>query len=73
MKCYICALAGKRTDAIATCIVCGIGLCENHLKREEIPMWTGETQTPETTLPETMPRILCYYCYEQLRPSFGGC
>jgi len=73
MKCYICNQTGKQTDAIAACIVCGIGLCSRHLKREEIPMWKGDERTPETTFPETMPRILCYYCFEQLRPQFGGC
>lgn len=28
MKCYICAEEGKSTDAVAMCIVCGMGLCK---------------------------------------------
>ena len=35
MKCYMCALEGKDTDALAICIVCGMGICKDHLIREE--------------------------------------
>lgn len=31
MKCYVCAKEGKDTEAIAICIVCGMGLCEDHI------------------------------------------
>ncbi len=38
MKCYICNKAGKETDAIAICIVCGIAVCEEHQIREQVPV-----------------------------------
>ena len=27
MQCYVCAKAGKQTEAVGICIVCGMGLC----------------------------------------------
>lgn len=36
MKCYMCALDGKDSDAVAICVVCGMGLCMDHVIREEI-------------------------------------
>ena len=38
MKCYICNKAGKETDAVAICIVCGIAVCMEHQIREQIPV-----------------------------------
>ncbi len=69
MKCYICKKAGKETDAVAICIVCGIAVCMEHQIREQVPVketykWgLGEE---EVTLPMPLPRILCTWCYEAL-------
>ena len=41
MKCYECAKAGKDTDAVGICIVCGRGVCKEHLLHEETPIWEG--------------------------------
>ncbi len=38
MKCYICAKEGRSSDAVAVCIVCGMGLCTEHAIREELEM-----------------------------------
>jgi hypothetical protein len=32
MKCYECAREGKDTDAVGICIVCGRGVCKEHLR-----------------------------------------
>ncbi|MBO8182836.1 MAG: DUF2180 family protein [Archaeoglobus sp.] len=64
MKCYICKEQGKDTDAVAICIVCGMGLCVNHLVREEIEIWEGGYPFPARKLEKTIPRILCPMCYE---------
>lgn len=69
MKCYICDQEGKATEAIAICIVCGIAVCRKHLIREQIPVtatykWgLGEEKV---TLPMSLPRILCEWCYQAL-------
>ena len=57
MKCYVCAKEGKDTEAIAICIVCGMGLCEDHIGHEELEVWTGGYPFPAEKLDETLPRI----------------
>ncbi|RLI75603.1 hypothetical protein DRO97_02925 [Archaeoglobales archaeon] len=63
MKCYICAEEGKETDAVAICIVCGMGLCMDHLVREEMEVWKGDYPFPSKKLKKTIPRIVCQVCY----------
>ena len=36
MKCYVCAKQGVDEDAVAICIVCGMGLCLGHAFKEEL-------------------------------------
>ena len=70
MKCYVCAKEGKDTEAIAICIVCGMGLCEDHIVHEELEVWTGGYPFPAEKLDETLPRILCQkmlQCYKSSR------
>ncbi|MBI5458322.1 DUF2180 family protein [Methanobacterium sp.] len=67
MKCYICAEEGKSTDAVAICIVCGMGLCMDHAIRQETEVWSGGYPFPAEKLKETLPRILCKYCYQALK------
>ena len=69
MKCYICSERGVDRDAIAVCIVCGMGVCREHLVREELAVmdifdWGMERE--KIVYPKTTPRILCIYCYEAL-------
>lgn len=64
MKCYICAKEGKDTDAVAICIVCGMGVCMDHLVREEVEVWEGGYPFPSKKLRKTVPRILCQICYD---------
>ena len=69
MMCYECNKLGKDTPAVAICIVCGMGLCPEHLVREELPVWQeviGGMGTVRQKLPETLPRILCAECYQAL-------
>jgi hypothetical protein len=63
MKCYVCAKEGEDSDAVAICIVCGMGLCVEHLVREEVEIWEGGYPFPSKKLKKTIPRILCQACY----------
>ena len=64
MKCYMCAKEGKDTDAVAICIVCGMGVCMDHLVREEVEVWEGGYPFPSKKLKKKVPRILCQVCYD---------
>ncbi len=69
MKCYICSEKGVQKDAVAICIVCGMGVCREHLVREELPVmeifdWGIERE--KIIYPKSLPRILCQYCHEAL-------
>jgi hypothetical protein len=63
MKCYVCAQEGRDTDAVAICIVCGMGVCMEHLVREEVEVWEGGYPFPSKKLKGKIPRILCQVCY----------
>ncbi|GAB4380563.1 DUF2180 family protein [Methanothermobacter thermautotrophicus] len=67
MKCYVCAEQGKDTDAVAICIVCGMGLCTEHAIREETEIWSGGYPFPAEKVKGTLPRILCPYCYNVMK------
>ena len=62
MKCYVCAKMSKSTDAVAICIVCGMGLCMDHAIREERSVWEGGYPFPAKKAGSTLPRILCPDC-----------
>jgi hypothetical protein len=62
MKCYLCALQGEDTDAVATCVVCGMGVCMDHVIREEVETWEGGYPFPAKKLPKKIPRMLCPEC-----------
>lgn len=64
MKCYLCKLEGKDTDAVASCIVCGMGVCMNHVVREEVDLWEGGYPFPSKKLKNKIPRMLCIPCHE---------
>lgn len=80
MECYVCAEEGVKKNAVALCIVCGMGLCRDHALREELPLWIGRDSRPTTDetepskqLEKTLPRIVCSYCYEALKTNFACC
>ncbi|WAI02145.1 DUF2180 family protein [Methanogenium organophilum] len=62
MKCYICAREGRDSDAVAVCIVCGMGLCMDHAIREENDVWEGGYPFPAKKVKQRLPRILCPEC-----------
>jgi hypothetical protein len=64
MKCYLCKLQGKDTDAVASCIVCGMGVCIDHVVREEVDLWEGGHPFPSKKLKNKIPRMLCIPCHE---------
>jgi len=66
MLCYVCAQSGKETQALAVCIVCGMGVCKDHLVRADIDMWEGGYPIPPTKLKKKLPRILCLECNDAL-------
>jgi len=69
VKCYICDQEGKKTEAIAVCIVCGVAVCGDHQIREHIAVtetfkWGMGEET--VTLPTPLPRVLCIWCHQAL-------
>ncbi|MBW6471405.1 MAG: DUF2180 family protein [Methanosarcinaceae archaeon] len=67
LKCYDCMEKGKDSEAVSVCIVCGKGLCMDHARRMDLPIWSGNYPTPAPTkrLKKELPRILCNYCIGQ--------
>ncbi|MGQ9509314.1 MAG: DUF2180 family protein [Thermodesulfobacteriota bacterium] len=65
MKCYVCSKQGVDKEAVAICIVCGMGLCLGHAFKEEISVsdiidWgLGREVIP---YPFTIPRFICAEC-----------
>jgi hypothetical protein len=72
MICYVCSQSGGRKEAVAICILCGMALCQEHLVRQELPVWekvhTGLGET-RVELPAKLPRFLCRECYGALHQS----
>lgn len=62
MKCYVCAKMGKSTDAVAICIVCGMGTCMDHTIRRDVEIWEGGYPFPAKKLAKKIPRMLCPDC-----------
>ncbi len=65
MKCYECAKLGKDEDAVAICVICGMGLCMEHSLRENLPVvdfidWGFGKE--EHRYPVDIPRFLCSEC-----------
>jgi hypothetical protein len=65
MKCYICAKLGVDEEAVAICIVCGMGLCLGHAFKEELIVrdiidWGFGEERIE--YPKTLPRFICAEC-----------
>jgi hypothetical protein len=43
-----------------------MGLCQEHLIRQEMEIWEGGYPFPSEKVKKTLPRILCQYCYNAL-------
>ncbi len=71
LKCYECATNDATEEAIAICIMCGKGLCMEHAKRVDLPIWEGGYPTPVKVMKKGLPRFVCHECAEILMP--GAC
>ncbi len=65
MKCYICAKQGIDSNAVAICIICGMGLCMGHAIKEELLVkdiidWGFGEERIE--YPHKLPRFICAEC-----------
>ncbi|MFW5986882.1 MAG: DUF2180 family protein [Methanohalophilus sp.] len=78
MKCYECEKENKSTDTVGICIICGRGVCMDHLVREKIPVLEGEYEArlkcmgDACELKDMQPllKILCKPCHEALKENF---
>lgn len=65
MKCYVCAKQGVEEEAVAICIICGMGLCLGHALKEELQVrdvidWGfGEEKI---VYKHPLPRFICAEC-----------
>lgn len=62
MKCYVCEKLGVDREATGICIVCGMGLCSEHMVRADVEMWEGGYPFPSKKMKKAIPRILCPEC-----------
>ena len=71
LKCYECAKNDSTEEAVALCIMCGKGLCMEHAKRVDLPIWQGGYPVPVKILKKGLPRFICQECADILMP--GAC
>jgi hypothetical protein len=80
MLCYKCAKEGKETPAIGICVVCGMGLCEGHVKIAQVTftemvMLDGGGVAMlgvERRRERKAPRFLCDECYAGVAQTLAG-
>lgn len=79
MDCYECAKTGKEMDTVAVCIICGRGVCKDHLVREETPVWEGEYSIKlrcgmgvECKLDDInrWKKVICVPCHKALKENY---
>ncbi len=71
MKCYKCAKEGKETEAAGMCVVCGMGLCMDHIQMVEVSFWEAQLMHLasvsglgiDNKVERKVPKILCDECY----------
>ncbi|MFH0816198.1 MAG: DUF2180 family protein [Methanobacteriota archaeon] len=71
MLCYKCAKKGKESQAVGICVVCGMGLCQDHVRIAEVTfteMVLMDTAGMamlgmERKRERKAPRFLCDDCY----------
>ena len=56
MKCYIHAKEGFSEEAVAVCVICGMGLCPDHAVERNLPVRSSSGQAG---YPERGMLILC--------------
>ncbi len=61
---------GKDADAVAACIVCGMGVCMDHAIYEETQVWKGDYPVRLEKDIEKLKRILCQPCHEALKENW---
>jgi hypothetical protein len=61
---------GKDVDAVAVCIVCGMGVCMDHAIYEETQVWKGDYPVRLEKDIEKLKRILCQPCHEALKENW---
>lgn len=61
---------GKDVDAVAACIVCGMGVCMDHAIYEETQVWKGDYPVRLEKDIEKLKRILCQPCHEALKENW---
>jgi hypothetical protein len=71
LKCYQCAESGTVEESVSICIMCGKGLCMEHAKRIDLPIWEGGYPVPVKMLKKGLPRFVCSDCGNVLLP--GSC
>lgn len=71
LKCYECAINDVTEEAVAMCIMCGKGMCMEHAKRVDLPIWQGGYPAPVKILKKGLPRFICQECADVLMP--GAC
>jgi hypothetical protein len=79
MLCYKCAREGKETPAVGICVVCGMGLCRDHVNVAEVTfteMVMGDAGGMamlgvERRLERKAPRFLCDDCYAGVAQSIA--
>ncbi len=59
---------GIDREASGVCIVCGMGLCSEHMVRSDVETFEGGYPFPSRKLKKPIPRILCPEC----AAAFGG-
>ena len=64
MKCYVDAMEGKDKDAVAICIVCGMGVCLDHAIREDVTIWEGGYPFPSEKVSKNSAKntVSCLLC-----------
>jgi hypothetical protein len=65
LKCYDCLEESKDSEAVGVCIVCGKGLCMEHIKQVEFPM-RGGYPLPKLNLKKGLPRMMCRECIDSI-------
>lgn len=65
LKCYDCLEKSKDIEAVGVCIVCGKGLCMEHIKEVEFPM-KGGYPLPNLNLKKGLPRMMCRECIDSV-------
>lgn len=72
MVCYVCQMRGDHAEGAAICMVCGVGLCREHMIREKLAVWKGVHAGMGTTrvkLPSPLPRTVCAECHQALHQT----